>query len=174
LQVHRETGRKKHIKYNEGQWFAVPLGHGGYAVGVIVRGQYKTKGGLGYFFGPKRDTLPMDADTQYLHPADAVLITWFGDLGIIEGEWPLLHSTRPFHREAWPVPKFGRVDSLNPEVGWLVEYAQDALGMGDVIRETRCRVQDLVGLPRDASANAGAVEVLLTKLLDVTNIDRRS
>ena len=40
---------RKHIRYNEGQWFGVPLRKGGYAIGIIVRGSYKTKGGLGYF-----------------------------------------------------------------------------------------------------------------------------
>lgn len=33
--------------YREGQWFAVPLRDGGYALGVIVRGGYETAGGLG-------------------------------------------------------------------------------------------------------------------------------
>ena len=36
--------RKKHIKYSEGQWFAVPLKSGGYALGIIARGSHKVKG----------------------------------------------------------------------------------------------------------------------------------
>ncbi len=157
--------RKKHVKYNEGQWFAVPLRDGGYALGIIVRGSYKTKGGLGYFFGPKYQDLPGDVETWNKQAADAILVAWFGDLGIIEGKWPLIASTRPFRRQEWPVPKFGRIDALVPEKGWLVEYDQEDTGLGEVIRETRCRAEDIAHLPEDVVSGAGAIEIKLTKLL---------
>jgi hypothetical protein len=144
---------------------AVPLRNGGYALGIITRGSYKTRGGLGYFFGPKYQNVPTDADTQSKQATDAILIAWFGDLGIIEGEWPLITSTRPFRREEWPVPKFGRIDALMPEKGWLVEYDPVKVGFGQVIRETRCRAEDVANLPKDGLYGAGAIEITLTKLL---------
>ena len=156
---------KRHIKYDEGQWFAVPLKDGGYALGIIVRGSYKTKGGLGYFFGPRYPDIPDDTATWAKQTSDAILITWFGDLGIIEGRWPLIPSTRPFRREEWPVPKFARIDAVDPSIGRLVEYDQETSGLESPIRETVRPAQDLVGLPRDVDAGAGAVEIKLTKLL---------
>lgn len=157
--------RRKHIKYSEGQWFAVPLQDSGYALGIIVRGSYKTKGGLGYFFGPRYEDIPDEQVTWLKKPSDAILVAWFGDLGIIEGRWPLVPSTRPFRREAWPVPKFQRIDALRPDKGWLVEYSSEDSGVGEPIRETYCDAEELVGLPSDDLLGYGAVEIILTKLL---------
>jgi hypothetical protein len=157
---------KKHIHYNEGQWFAVPLRKDGYALGIIVRGSYKTKGGLGYFFGPKLERLPEDRDTWEKKPEDAVLITQFGDLGIITGRWPLIHSTRAFVKDKWPVPHFGSIDPLRPGVGHLREYAQDEKGNLVLIRQVVVDAADLVGVPLDRDMGGGAVEIKLTKLLD--------
>lgn len=156
---------RKRIKYSEGQWFAVPLKTGGYALGIIVRGNYKTKGGLGYFFGPRYKEVPDERETWLKKPSDAILITWFGDLGIIWGRWPLIPSTRPFRREEWPVPKFKRIDPLNPRRGWLVEYSQDDDGKGLPICETLCDAGDLEGLPEDGVDGYEAVEIVLTHLL---------
>lgn len=157
--------RKDHIKYQEGQWFAVPLPAGGNALGLIVRGSYKTRGGLGYFFGPRFEGIPEDTLTCSLQPADAILITWFGDLGIIEGRWPLIDTTRAFNRSDWPVPIFGRLDALDPAHGWMTEYDQEDDGTGAVIREVRCRAENLVNLPRDVDSGADAVGIRLSQLL---------
>lgn len=161
--------RRKHIKYVEGQWFAVPLNDGGYALGVIVRGNYRTKGGLGYFFGPRYDRVPDDRETWRKRPEEAVLIAWFGDLGIVQGAWPLIPSTRPFQRAAWPVPTFHRIDSLDPTIGWRVEYSQDINGLERPLRETLCDARDLAGLPKDSLFGDKAIEAVLTKLLAPTS-----
>lgn len=157
--------RKKHIKYNEGQWFAVSLTNGGYALGIIVRGSYKARGGLGYFFGPRRQEAPHEDATWSLQPRDAVLITWFGDLHIIEGKWPLIASARPFRREEWPVPVFGNIDLGDPNRGWLIEYDQQASGYMETKRATRVRAEEVAGLPEAVLSGAGAVEIVLTRLL---------
>lgn len=156
--------RKRHVKYDEGQWFAVPLRSGGYVLGLIVRGSYRTRGGLGYFFGPRFDNIPHGMLTFSLRSVDAILIAWFGDLEIIEGRWPLIDNTQPFSRSDWPVPKFSRRDALDPSMGWLVEYDQDVQGF-DVVQGIRCRAAEIVGLPQDGVWGAGAIETQLTKLL---------
>jgi len=157
--------KKKRIYYEEGQWFAVPLRDGGYALGIIVRGSYRTKGGLGYFFGPRYERIPDEYETWQKQPSQAVLIAWFGDLGIITGRWPLISSSRPFHREEWPVPKFSSIDAGNPSMGWIVEYRQDAQGWELPMRRTYCPVNHLIGLPQDGVYGYEAIEILLTKLL---------
>ncbi len=161
----KQRSRPKHIRYSEGQWFAVPLKDGGYALGIIVRGSYRTKGGLGYFFGPRYLEIPNEQETWNKQPSEAILIAWFGDLGIITGKWPLIPSRRPFRREEWPVPKFKRLDPLNPRQGWLVEYSQETSGVHMPIREIYCDADDLVGLPEDASYGFEAIEITLTEIL---------
>jgi hypothetical protein len=157
---------KKRIRYFEGQWFAVPLRKDGYALGIIVRGSYKAKGGLGYFFGPKYQEIPNDESTWEKKPVDAILITKFGDLGIINGSWPLIKSTRPFLKEEWPIPKFGHEVSLLPGKGTIREYAQDNIGRLIIVKETPVNVKEIIGLPEDLSRGGGSVEIELTKILD--------
>jgi hypothetical protein len=158
-------GRKR-IRYDEGQWFAVPLRRGGYALGIIVRGNYRTKGGLGYFFGPRYDELPSDQATWDKNPEEAILITRFGDLGIIRGDWPLLQSTRPFLRIEWPIPKFGKKVSLLPGKAFVREYDQSETGKWILVRETVVDEKDIIGLPEDSASGGGAVEIELTEILD--------
>jgi hypothetical protein len=157
--------KKKNIHYSEGQWFAVPLRRGGYALGIIVRGGYKTKGGLGYFFGPKYEDLPGDEATYEKHAEDALLIARFGDLGIVRGSWPLIQSTRPFSKEEWPIPKFGTEVPLPPGKGFIREYEQDSSGALICVRQTPVDADKIQKFPKDAVMGGGAVEIKLTKLL---------
>jgi len=158
--------KEKHIQYHEGQWFAVPLRQGGYALGIIVRGSYKTKGGLGYFFGPKYEDVPGDKATWEKHPGEALLIARFGDLGIIRGSWPLIQSTRPFSKEKWPIPKFGTEVPFPPGKGFIRDYEQASSGELICIRQTLVDADDLQGFPEDVDMGGGSVEIKLTKLLD--------
>jgi hypothetical protein len=155
----------KNIKYNEGQWFAIPLRNGGYALGIIVRGNYQTKGGLGYFFGPCYDHIPDNDDVWKINPDDALLITQFGDLGIINGRWPIILSTRPFSKDEWPIPKFGSVNPLIPHKAFVREYQQDNAGELQVVREIVVDAKEIAGLPTDSSMGGGAVEIRLSDLL---------
>jgi len=157
--------RRKHIQYREGQWFVIPLRAGGYALGTIVRGCNKTKGGLGYFFGPKYREIPDDKVIWEKSPADAILITWFSDLGIINGSWPLLRSTRPFSIDDWPIPKFGHKDPLVPGKGYIREYTMDAYGSWMLKKESIVAVEEIIDFPEDVFMGGGAVEIKLTKLL---------
>ena len=165
--------RKQHIKYDEGQWFAVTLKDGGYALGIIVRGRYRTKGGLGYFFGPVFSEVPTIADTERLEPSDAIHVGWFGDLHIIEGKWPLIGTPSPlFERGRWPIPTFARISRPRPgeevcpeEIGVLVKYDQEDPGDQSTEQRTLCQDSKLVGLPRAVRSGAGAIEIKLTNLL---------
>ena len=159
--------QKRHITYDEGQWFAVTLRGGGYALGIIVRGKNRTKGGLGYFFGPVYSDIPYDVDTERLQPSDATYIDWFGDLHIIEGKWPLIKEVSPsFERRRWPIPTFARTDPMYPDrLGVLVEYDQEDPGDQSTARETLRQNSTLVGLPEDGTSGAVAIEIILADLL---------
>jgi hypothetical protein len=158
--------KTKRIKYREGQWFAVPLRTGGYAPGIIVRGDYKTKGGLGYFFPIRSIQPPNASEIAHLNASQATLISWFGDLGIAQGRWPLIFSERTFSREDWLVPRFGRIDMFDPERGWITEYSQGDDGRALYVAETRVRVAEIADLPEVGTASAGYVEVKLAILID--------
>lgn len=157
----------KKIKYTEGQWFAVPLRTNGYGIGIIVRGEYKTKGGLGYFFGPKYLEIPNGQDTFTKTKDNSALICIFGDLGIINGEWPLIQNGKPFHRDEWPVPKFHQLTPLRPGKAVVVEYSQDSMDMLRPLREIVVPVTpDILALPSDGDSGYVAVEIKLTRRID--------
>jgi hypothetical protein len=157
---------KKHLKYNEGQWFAIPLRNGGFAIGIVVRGSYKTKGGLGYFFGPKYEEIPGDEETLEKDPQESTLIAQFGDLGIITGSWPLIKSSRSFTKEDWPIPKFGSPNPLVPQKAFIREYKQNNSGSLVLIRETVVDAKEIAGMPIDSLMGGGSIEIRLTNLLE--------
>lgn len=155
----------KRIKYTEGQWFAVPLRGGNFGIGIIVRGQYSTRGGLGYFFGPEYAVNPTGKDTLNKKPENALLVCLFGDLGIISGEWPLILSGKPFLREEWPVPFFHKILPFPEKSAVIVEYGQNYNGVGTLpIREIKVDISDkILCLPEDGLFGSGAVEIELTR-----------
>ena len=144
----------------EGDVFAVPLREGGYAVGVVAR---KDTGGIlfGYFFGPRRESVPTLEDVQGLSPNEAVLVEIFGHLGLRDRTWPILGAMKPWNREAWPIPEFCRTQSLTGRT-WRVTYGDD---LATPVREERCTAEVASTLRPDRLAGAGAVEIGLTKLL---------
>jgi hypothetical protein len=152
------------LPYREGDWFAVPLRDGvSFAVGRVAR---MARGGvlLGYFFGPRRSDVPSLAQLRAYDAREAVVIRRFGDLSLIEGKWPVLGQDGPWVRTSWPIPTFGRlVDVLSPPVAWLVEYPAD--DPNATPRETRTSPEACKSLPSDGLLGAGAVELLLTKVL---------
>ena len=146
-------------RYSEGDWFAVPLRNGGYAAGVVAR---SATGGilLGYFFGPRRGSIPTVNEVAQVDAKDAVLVERFGDLGIIQHDWPIIGPTPNWNRDCWPVPRFVRKDPISGDP-YIVEYS-------DSLREIcskKASQSIAIALPQDGLAGYGAVEIQLTKLL---------
>jgi hypothetical protein len=150
----------KYQNVHEGDWFAVPLREGGYAFGVVAR---KGKRGilLGYFFGPKRKTMPSLEDAEKMLPHEAVLVERFGDLGLRDRTWPLLGPLKAWSREAWPIPDFCRTEVPGGRT-WRVIYADDPRTPA---REEQCSAAVASKLREQGLAGAGAVEIQLTELL---------
>lgn len=145
----------------EGDWFAVPLRSGGFALGIAARvhagGQL-----LGYFFGPSRSEQPTLADVEGLRPSDAVLVGMFGHLGIRNGTWPVLGTTPDWDRSQWPLPVFLRHEELN---GRTLEVRYDDADPSRVIDETPVEPNSEAQGPEDGLMGAGFVEQRLTRLL---------
>ncbi len=161
--------KRKAIKrrpcYGEGDWFAIPLRDDmGYATGLIARGK-KGKILFGYFFGPARGAVPTIEQVMDYRPDDAVLLAMFGDLGLYEGEWPIIGRIEPWDRAAWPLPAFVRVDSINPAHSEMVVHSDDDLDLSGIIESTRCDAREMTHLPVERLCGSGSIEIQLTELL---------
>jgi len=153
--------KKKKLPYREGTWFAVPLRQGGYAIGVAARID-GTGGMFGYFFGPKCEKVPILEEACKHCKEDAVLLTRFGDLGLIEGDWPIIGDCDEWDRGVWPMPPFVRIDEVAGKA-WISHYSEDNL---DFIQEKPCDPSLVSEYPYDRLSGSGAVEIRLTKILE--------
>ena len=160
--------RRGRLAYREGDWFAVPLRDGGWAVGRVARMPPPPKRGihlLGYFFGPRRDRVPALEEVASLAPEGAVSVEMFSDLGLVEGRWPVIGGSRDewaSDRDRWPMPAFGyHYDNLGRF--YRREYPDDP--RQPMLRQVRISAEEYALLPRDGFAFHGAVEIRLTRLL---------
>jgi hypothetical protein len=113
----------KRLPYSEGSVFLVPLRDGGYARGVVARSTRQGIVLLGYFFGPKVG-LANDCIVTDLLPREAILRVRFGDLRLINGEWPIVGTVPNWDRSQWSMPDFVRRDPYR-EKAWLIRYSDD-------------------------------------------------
>lgn len=148
------------INYKEGTWFAVPLcTGGGYGIGVVARAKRTCI--LGYFFGPRREDIPKLEDVSLLKPDSALLAIRVGDLGLVNGEWPIIGESSSWNREDWPMPIFIRREPISLR-NWLVYYADT--DPSKRIKEVQ-EPNDRPDLTPDSLSGYGAAEAKLTKLL---------
>lgn len=147
------------INYKEGTWFGVPLRNGGYGVGVVARAKKACI--LGYFFGPRREFVPTIKDLSLLKSESALLLIRFGDLGLVNGDWPIIGELATWKRENWPMPVFIRREPISCR-NCLVFYS-DA-DPSKRIKETE-EPNERPDLQEDSLYGYGAVELTLTKLL---------
>ena len=153
--------------YSEGNWFAVPLINGGYAVGLIARMKKgrSSKSFLGYFFGPKREKLPSAADIKKYNKANALLVARVGDLGLQKGTWPVILNDEHWDRGSWPMPYFVRTDVISGE---KLKVVYDENDPGRIVSEVPITnvIGDFVEGYKDGLSGSGAIEHLLTHLLN--------
>ncbi|KYH42966.1 immunity 26/phosphotriesterase HocA family protein [Branchiibius sp. NY16-3462-2] len=144
--------------YQEGDWFAVPLRTGGYAIGLVARA---SRDGilLGYFFGPRRDEIPSLTDVDDLAQGDALLVGRFGHLGLEQGRWPIVGRLANWSRDAWPMPALVRYEELSGR-SFKVTYAED--DPSRLVREDRILPGAAEQRPRDGLMGPGFVEKVLT------------
>ena len=153
----------KKLPYSEGTIFLVPLRNGGYARGVVARAGRNGKVLYGYFFGPRLSITEAAEATKFgnLNPSKALLKVLFGDLGLINGEWPVRGRIADWDRTEWPMPDFVSVDPTGHKKLMRVRYSDT--DPGRFISQVSTTEDH--GLERDSLAGYGAVEIKLTKLL---------
>lgn len=110
----------------EGDWFAVPLGHGQIALGLVAR--RPKRGGLllGYFFGPPRKQPPEPGELQELRAQHGVLICRFKDAPLHRGLWRLIGACAKWRHKDWPMPPFVRKEGLSGRA-IRIQYSPDNL-----------------------------------------------
>lgn len=151
----------RRLPYRDGDWFAVPLRSRGFGVGTIAC--HDGRGGvIGYFVGERFEQLPTFQVVNRFSRADALRVLRFGDLGLIRSAWPVIGRSEAWSSVDWPVPAFGRRDVSGR--CYRVEY--DPHDLRQPYRELEVEEGECNRLPRDALAGSGAVEKLLTSLLE--------
>jgi hypothetical protein len=109
--------------YAAGDWFAIPLRFGLFAIG---RAAAVDNGGaiFGYFFALFFERLPSGADVLGLSPGDADLIGVCDEHGLRNGEWPLIAACARDPRP-WSIPVFRTFDPLTGSLRWSTFEAGD-------------------------------------------------
>lgn len=146
--------------YQEGFAFLVPLKDGGFARGVVARVAPKGKIVFGYFFAPRLPTSE-GAEFYAIKPEEATFTTFFGDLGLVKGHWPIVGKMADWDRARWPLRDTVRRDPLGKLRPMLVRY--DDSDPSKVLSETA--IDNDNGLPDDGLAGYRYVEARLSKLL---------
>ena len=147
------------LPYSEGSLFLVPLRDTGYARGVVGRATKSGKVVFGFFFGLRLSS-PSAITEDELFPNRAILCARFGDLGLINGKWPIYSKLSKWNRSEWSMPEFARREPISSKV-WRVKYRDDD---PNKIEDASAADFD-AKLEPDRMCGNGAVEILLTKLL---------
>lgn len=155
--------KKASLVYEEGDLFGVPLEDWGFGVGLIAR----RKPGRGnhemfaYFWGHRFPEPPKPYDLLDITPRTAIAEWKFGDLGIIEGHWPILGTLPGFRREEWPLPTFGFVMPKSPS-GTAYLRIYDDTDPAILLEEQLVNAAVAERFPRDGTAGDKALEYKLT------------
>jgi hypothetical protein len=149
------------LPYKEGSVFALPLRDGGFARGVVARAGKRGKVLFGYFFGPVFESFD-EMTLEGVAPRNAVQKLMFGDLELIRGNWRVIGQVTPWRREDWPMPIFKREDPLGRRNPVFVKYSEDNPGVFEGTTNDNSGRE----VVRDGLNGAGAVEILLNKLLN--------
>jgi hypothetical protein len=109
-----------------------------------------------------RDQVPALEDLGALTATSALWVCRFGDLHLLDGQWPVIGKTADWGRDAWLMPEFARYEELTGRT-YKVKYADD--DPNRLMSERPTSEQAARSLPEDGMAGAGFVEVRLTSLL---------
>ena len=149
------------LNYTEGTWFAVTLTDGGFGVGVVARATKKGPMILAYLFGPKHEAVPPLSEVVGLDPSAAVAVLRIGDLHLVDGTWPILGRSTTWQRERWPMPLFTRKPPFI-KYELVIQYSDD--DPSRTVSQTKVPLGTSAH-DADGSYGAGAVEIVLTRLL---------
>src|SRR5438876_103510 len=111
---------------------------------------------------PRRSVVPNLSEVETLTPDMAILVEIFGDLGLIEGRWPIIGRNASWDRRLWPIPGFGRIEEHTGRA-FRMELSEDDLF--SIVREIAVPRDEAERLPKHGLSGAGSVESVLARLL---------
>lgn len=153
----------KKLNYKEGNLFSIPLKPDGFAIGLVARAMPRGPIILAYFFSKKYSAIPELKDLVSLTPTDAIKVLMVGDLGLMNGEWKIIGELPNWNKSTWKFPNFVRREEFSGRI-WLVTYSDDNPNL--VLSEKKVTEEDVKNLERDSLFGYGAVEKVLSKLLN--------
>lgn len=152
--------RMKRVRFQEGDWIAIPLRDGGFGVGLLARVPKKSRVLLGYFMGRRYAEVPSMNVLSGWRPEDAVLVAMLGDSGLVSENWPVIGQAENWERARWPMPVFRHVDVIS--LRWAKRlYSGD--GENRFLQEIPCRRVEAEALPEDGLLGSGALRIVLGK-----------
>jgi hypothetical protein len=155
--------RNKH----EGDWFALPLPAGGYAVGLVARSSPRGAMYFAYFFGPIRDEVPSPEALVDYTPSDAVSVgRFFGseDDPFASGRWTVISTVTDWDRAAWPMPEFLADSSMFGGSRQASTFSDDHPARFESLRELAPH-EDASAYPPDQYSPASFIERDVAKAL---------
>lgn len=133
---------------------------GRFVLGLIARIAPGGKILVAYLF---RDLLTrVPAESKIPAPDGVLLVARIGDLGLIQGRWPVVKRIGRWDRKRWPLPAFGRREPLSDRA-WRVAYRDD--NPNSRPKETLVTTGEAEALPPDGVYGHIALERLLAHKL---------
>ncbi|MER9880306.1 Imm26 family immunity protein [Mesorhizobium sp. M0118] len=150
----------RQLPYKEGTLFAIPLRSGGYGLGLVAHMAPMGKIILAYLFGPMRLELPKADELNDLSPDNAVRCLRCGDLGLINGTWPIIGKMKSWAEDKWPMPTFVHKESLSNRI-LIRKYSESDPSK----LESQTSVASAGDLEQDGLHGYQAVELILIEQL---------
>lgn len=147
-------------QYGEGDWFTVPIGKLGLAVGLVARKPRRGTLFLGYFFGPARRTAPVQDELDRLAATDSVFVCRLKDAALHRGLWRVIGKRERWRHKDWPMPRFLRREGLS---GKAIRVDYDADNLTTPERETAATAADAT-LPEDIVYDEKRLSAALVQL----------
>jgi hypothetical protein len=155
--------KRTKFKYEEGTWFLVPLDNRDFVAGVVARSSFISHGILlGYFFSDVYDQLPTLDTLCHLKPRDAQVVIRFGDMGLKNGEWPIVGKCVNWSSKDWAMPSFVREEPLT---GRRYEVLYDPNDPAQRLSEQELKVDERKDLGRDSLYGHSAVQRYMAHVL---------
>lgn len=159
--------RRKGVKVEVGDWFAVPLDGGGFCIGRAMSVDNAEEELIAYFFGPRRRAIPDVLELGELLPADAISAHWVSMYGLTRFDWHILGKGAVTNVPVWPMPIFWGIDfmSLQPRLE-IPQYGGPVDSRSYV--KVPCDIDDTNGKPLAGLVSHWGVVEVLSKLLPWT------
>ncbi|QQS11708.1 MAG: hypothetical protein IPK81_19410 [Rhodospirillales bacterium] len=134
-------------KFDDGDWFAVPLAPGEWTVGMLVRAPRAKPHVVAHFFAGRWSGVPALSDIPFTSPGEAVSTHIVSNRALKAGEWPVIGRRADWRREGWPLPPFM---SWSPGAWWARRVDHDPDDLWRVVESLS------VELKRDPLERPGA------------------